>query len=222
MLTRRHHAQRASCGFDVDADGNFYYASLYARAGISSLNISVHKGRFEGDQMLWQSPTFATTFTTGFGADKEHIGVDKVTGDIYVSYSNFTASPRRIEVVRSTDGGQTWSAPVVLASGDVQGSVPRVGPDGEIYVAWATWPGSPRTDSPAQKYEQPVVSSREDYSAPQRPSADHESPLGRTAPTESPPLETIFALEGYPATDRRKSEPARIVEITPTTITPYM
>lgn len=138
---------RGQPSIDVDEAGNFYYSNLYFRAGYSTLNVSVHRGRFVKDGFIWDLPTFATDFTSGFGPDSGHLGVDKRPGSetLYVSYTNFSASPRRIEVVRSTDGGKTWSEPVALASGDVQGSMPRVGPDGEVHVAWATWPGSPRT-----------------------------------------------------------------------------
>ncbi len=136
---------RGDPSIDVDSAGNFYYASLYTRAGVAQLLISVHKGRFTDSTFTWNTPTFATSAPVD--ADKEHIGVDRRSGSetLYVSYTNFGVAPRRIEVVRSTDGGATWSAPVILASGDVQGSVPRVGPDGEVYVLWATWPGAPRT-----------------------------------------------------------------------------
>ncbi len=135
---------RGDPSIDVDAAGNFYYASLYTRAGVGQLLISVHKGRFVGSTFTWDTPTFATS--PPVDADKEHIGVDKRPGsqNVYVSYTNFGVAPRRIEVVRSTDGGATWSAPVVLASGPVQGSVPRVDADGNLYVAWANWPETPR------------------------------------------------------------------------------
>ncbi|MBO0799007.1 MAG: exo-alpha-sialidase [Blastocatellia bacterium] len=131
---------RGDPSIDVDNDGNFYYASLYEQAGNPAFNVSVHKGRFTGGVLTFDTPTFATNFTSGSGADKDHVGVDKNNGFIYVSYTNFSASGNgQIEVVRSTDGGQTWSTPVVIASASRtvhQGSLPRVGPDGEIYVVW--------------------------------------------------------------------------------------
>src|SRR6266851_9582757 len=70
--------------------------------------------------------------------------VYETTSSVYVAYTNFAISPRQIEVTRSTAGGQTWSAPVVLASGNVQGPIPRVGPSGEVHVAWENWPDTPR------------------------------------------------------------------------------
>src|SRR5262249_17382553 len=133
---------RGDPSIDVDGHGNFYYASLYATSSLGggTFNVSVHRGRFDGTRFIWETPTLATNFTSGFGADKDHVGVDRRTGAVYVSYSNFSVSGNgQIEIVRSTDGGQTWSTPVVLAAGSSvshQGSVPRVGPNGEIYVAW--------------------------------------------------------------------------------------
>ena len=88
--------------------------------------------------------------------DKENIWVDTSStspflGNVYVSWSMFTSDDNsifggiasdRIAVARSTDGGATWSKPVFLSRscnlgcGGVQGSVVRIGPNGEVYVAW--------------------------------------------------------------------------------------
>lgn len=138
---------RGDPSIDVDSAGNFYYASLYAASSNPSappFQVSVHKGRFTGSPatLVWDPPTFVTGFASGFGADKEHVGVDKRPGSttLYVAYVNFSAPGNgQVEIARSTDGGATWSAPVVIAPGAGlvnQGPVPRVGPDGELYVAW--------------------------------------------------------------------------------------
>ena len=103
---------------------------------------------------------------------------------IYVTYTNFNTVASvlyvgdiptfavnelrtTIELVRSEDGGRTWSAPIAVsptvrrASGEapgptdavveglkrvVQGSRPEVGPDGTLYVAWMD-----STDDDSQK-----------------------------------------------------------------------
>jgi hypothetical protein len=133
---------RGDPSLDVDSAGNIYYASLYQSGETNSLQLTVHKGHFEGSTLIWGPPTFPARPTVGSGVDKEHIGVDKRPGsqNVYVSYTNFSASGNgQVEVVRSVDGGATWSAPVIVAaaSGTVhQGSIPRVGPDGELYVVW--------------------------------------------------------------------------------------
>ena len=55
---------------------------------------------------------------------------------MYVSWTRFGASTT-ILLTRSTDQGVTWSNPVTVSSEpSVQGSIPAVGPNGEVYVAW--------------------------------------------------------------------------------------
>lgn len=82
--------------------------------------------------------------------DKPWIAVDPASGNLYVTYSNFVGgSTSQIELIRSTDGGNTWSAPLLMhgvsQNGNVQGSRPAVGPDGEVYVYWYTF-GTPLSE----------------------------------------------------------------------------
>ncbi len=74
-------------------------------------------------------------------------------GTVYMSWTQFDryastsrADSSRVLCVRSTDGGLTWSAPVRVSDrlGDcvdsdstVQGAVPAVGPDGNVYTCWS-------------------------------------------------------------------------------------
>ncbi len=89
--------------------------------------------------------------------DKEWIAVDmhspQFKGNIYVTWTEFdnygSSNPNdssRIKFSRSTDKGLTWSNAITISdrSGDcidsdntVEGAVPCVGPNGEIYVSWA-------------------------------------------------------------------------------------
>lgn len=97
--------------------------------------------------------------------DKEAIAVDKVgRGHGVVSLTNFIEGCGfaadgfgQIEVWRTTNGGSTWFGPVIagrdltfntnpisdacgLAGTLQQSSVPAVGPDGEVFVAWQRGP----------------------------------------------------------------------------------
>ena len=89
--------------------------------------------------------------------DKEWLGVDMHSplykGNIYMTWTEFdnygSSSPSdssRIRFSRSTDRGLNWSNAVTVSdrSGDcidedntVEGAVPCVGPNGEVYVSWA-------------------------------------------------------------------------------------
>jgi len=91
--------------------------------------------------------------------DKEWLaaapGPDPSRDRVYLSYTDFdfsgtsAACPRQvrtaIEFVRSTDGGATWSAPVVIDEvcgfrPFVQGSHPAAGLGDDVYVAWEAYP----------------------------------------------------------------------------------
>ncbi|MEE9350255.1 MAG: T9SS type A sorting domain-containing protein [Flavobacteriaceae bacterium] len=85
--------------------------------------------------------------------DKEWAFQDPDNGNIYVTWSEFdsygssnASCKSRILFVKSTDNAQTWSTPVKINEIDgncvdedltVEGAVPAVGPNGEIYVTWA-------------------------------------------------------------------------------------
>ncbi len=85
--------------------------------------------------------------------DKEWAVVDRTNNNIYVTWTQFddygSLNPddkSDIMFSRSLDGGATWSDALRIneVSGDcvdddntVEGAVPAVGPNGEIYVAWA-------------------------------------------------------------------------------------
>jgi hypothetical protein len=85
--------------------------------------------------------------------DKEWAAVDRTTNHIYVTWtqfdeygSSFFADSTIIRFSKSTDGGMTWSEPVRLSKvagncldGDltVEGAVPAIGLNGEIFVSWS-------------------------------------------------------------------------------------
>ncbi len=105
------------------------------------------------------------TFNNGAGIgfnspknqDKEWLACDLTNspfhGNIYVTWTEFDdygshsqSDSSRILFSRSTDAGLSWSRPIKVSDksgncidGDqtAEGAVPAVGPNGEIYVAWA-------------------------------------------------------------------------------------
>lgn len=66
-------------------------------------------------------------------------------GDLYVGWTQFTLSTTELLFSRSTDGGETWSAPIKLSSvsglprddnGALEGFNGVAGPDGTLYTIW--------------------------------------------------------------------------------------
>src|SRR5262249_27221635 len=102
--------------------------------------------------------TFSTPFDASTTAgnntdqqDKEWVTVDRnetspFKGNVYVSWTDFTATPSGqsngsfINFARSTDRGSAYEVPQALSARDrtsvVQGSVPVVAPNGDLYVAF--------------------------------------------------------------------------------------
>lgn len=88
-----------------------------------------------------------------YAQDKAWIAVDRTNNNQYVTWTQFdeygVSDPNKksnILFSKSTDGGESWSTAkrINQTSGDcvdsdntVEGAVPAVGPNGEIYVAWA-------------------------------------------------------------------------------------
>jgi len=139
-----------------DGLGNLYFAHLSYPGHIAANWI---------DRIVVQKSTDnGKTWNDGKGVylnspkqqDKEWLAVDmhsKYKNNLYVSWtqfdkygSSFKGDSSLILFARSTDQGESWSNAVRVSDkgGDcldedktVEGAVPTVGPDGEIYVAWS-------------------------------------------------------------------------------------
>jgi hypothetical protein len=122
----------------TDTAGNFYIVT-----------ISLNDNTGNGEAWLYKSIDGGVTFDSvyhiasspGTFEDKEYVTTDFVPtspyyNNMYVSWTRF-GSGTDIYLVRSTNQGVTWSSPVLVSSeAGVQGSIPAVGPNGEVYVAW--------------------------------------------------------------------------------------
>ncbi len=88
----------------------------------------------------WQPPVVVdrTTYTDKqwIASDQDPWGSSPYAGNLYMSWTSFGGPVTGIVFSRSTDGNQTWSPPIALAGGNVQGSVPGVAPDGTVYVVF--------------------------------------------------------------------------------------
>jgi hypothetical protein len=138
----------------VDTAGNFYYFHLSNPPGGSWIDrIVCQKSTDAG--MTWNNPGSYMGLNPPRDQDKEWACVDFTGGPrgnwLYCTWTQFnsygTADSSNILFSRSTDGGLTWLDPATRINqigGDgwdsdntVEGAVPAVGPNGELFVAWA-------------------------------------------------------------------------------------
>jgi hypothetical protein len=135
----------------VDTTGSFYFFHLSnPPTGNWIDRIVCQKTDSAGG--VWNDGTF--TWVDGTKAqDKPWAVVDRKTNIIYCTWTQFdeygVSTPTDSSIIlfsKSTDGGQTWSSPIRInkKAGDCmdsddteEGAVPSVGPNGEVYVAWA-------------------------------------------------------------------------------------
>lgn len=133
----------------TDTAGKFYYFHLRGFLNPNTIDRVVCQ-RLDNIGGSWTSGSY---FMGMRMQDKPWAVTDPQTNNIYVTWTQFdnygSMSPADSSIIlftRSTDQGNSWSAPVRLntVAGDcedssktVEGAVPCVGPNGEIYVAWA-------------------------------------------------------------------------------------
>ncbi len=116
---------------DSDAEGNFYYNSLTADAGLTQFWCNVYKSTDGG--ATWDNGVYA------YGGDKQWQEIDRTGGighgNIYAFWTRFFTCPGcNGHFTRSYDGGATFLDPIDIP-GTPQWGVPSVGPGGELYIA---------------------------------------------------------------------------------------
>ncbi|HXU46223.1 MAG TPA: hypothetical protein VN783_11910 [Thermoanaerobaculia bacterium] len=123
--------------------GGFVYASIFVRPGDGLQGMCVHTSDPTGG--TWAGPFQVTAaFIAGAAADKEFMSVNRATGRIMISWTNFGAAIE-IRTTFSDDFGATWSPGVVIGTdtGFVQSSMPQFLPgttnaNSTAYVVWRT------------------------------------------------------------------------------------
>ena len=135
----------------VDTYGDYYYLHLSNPSNGNWIDRIVCQKSTDGGQ-TWDNGTYMG-LNGEKAQDKQWAIVDYTNNNIYVTWTQFddygSSSPSdfsNIHFSKSTDGGINWSSAQKIneISGDcvdegntVEGAVPAVGPDGEIYVSWA-------------------------------------------------------------------------------------
>ncbi len=135
----------------VDTAGRYYFFHLSNPSSGSWIDrIVCQRKDFIGG--TWNDGTYMGLNGTK-AQDKEWAIVDRTNNNIYVTWTQFddygssdTNDKSNIHFSRSVDAGMIWSEAKRIneVSGDcidsdntVEGAVPAVGPNGEIYVSWA-------------------------------------------------------------------------------------
>ena len=138
--------ERASDPWVEFGPGNrAYYTSLLFNSSNPNNAIGVSVSTNGGS--TWGNPVLVTLSTANFD-DKQALTVDTYPaspffGNVYVAWdrnidTNGTTTAQHLLVARSTNGGNTYNQPVrTRKKGANIGVIPRVGPDGTLYLIWA-------------------------------------------------------------------------------------
>jgi hypothetical protein len=135
-----------------DNKNNFYYFHLSNPGASGSWIDRIVCQKNTNLAPSWTTGTY-TGLNGGKNQDKQWAVFDKTTSTIYLTWTEFdkygsatTTDKSRILFSKSTDYGATWSSALKINSVDgncvdksdtVEGAVPTVGPNGEIYVSWS-------------------------------------------------------------------------------------
>jgi hypothetical protein len=136
---------------DVDTNGDFYFFHLSNPQSGNWIDRIVCQKSTDGGQ-TWNNGSYMGLNGTK-AQDKHWSAIDRTNNNIYVTWTQFdnygSSNPLDSSIIRfskSLNGGQTWSPAkrINRVAGDcidgdntVEGAVPCVGPNGEIYVSWA-------------------------------------------------------------------------------------
>jgi hypothetical protein len=136
-----------------DTAGNFYFFHLSDPPGGGNWLDRIVCQKLPSGSTQW-SPGSYTYHLAGKHQDKEWAFVNPLNNEIYATWTQFdqygSSDPQDSTLIlfsKSSDGGESWYGMRRLSQhggncldGDstVEGAVPAVGPDNEIYVSWSS------------------------------------------------------------------------------------
>ena len=135
----------------VDIHSNFYFFHLSNPSSGNWIDRIVCQKTSDNGE-TWNDGSYAGLNGTK-AQDKQWFAIDPSDNTIYLTWTQFdiygSASPLDSSIIlfsKSTDAGESWSPAIRLnktlgdcldSDNTVEGAVPAVGPNGEVYVAWA-------------------------------------------------------------------------------------
>ncbi len=135
----------------VDTSGHFFFFHLSNPSDGNWIDRIVAQKTVDRG-LTWSDGSY-TGLNGTKAQDKAWCAVDRTNNNIYLTWTQFdqygTSDPQDSSIIffsKSIDDGETWSTPLRInhLAGDcndsdntVEGAVPAVGPNGEIYVGWA-------------------------------------------------------------------------------------
>lgn len=135
----------------ADTAGDFYFFHL-SNPVVGNWIDRIVCQKFDKQTKTWNNGSFMGLNGTK-AQDKHWAVVDPTTNAIYVTWTQFddygsssSSCQSNIRFSKSLDAGQSWSEAITIneVHGDcidsdntVEGAVPAVGPNGEVYVSWA-------------------------------------------------------------------------------------
>jgi hypothetical protein len=135
----------------VDNDGNYYFFHLSNPTSGSWIDRIVCQKSTDGG-VTWNDGSYMG-LNGNKAQDKEWVAIDRNTGVIYSTWTQFddygSSNPNdrsNIMFSKSMDSGESWTPALRIneVDGDcidddntVEGAVPCVGPNGEVFVSWA-------------------------------------------------------------------------------------
>jgi len=136
-------------------NGHVYFASLVLNEANPDNAIEVSRSTDGG--RTWEDPVEVFGSSIDFN-DKEALTIDTFPdspylGRVYVAWdinvadaSGENVVSQDLVVARSEDGGESYKNPRLVRSGSTNiGAIPRVGPDGNVYVVWSGRRGGDNT-----------------------------------------------------------------------------